>query len=213
MHMNTMDRIYKTGVVPVVVLKDANDALAAADALSSGGIDTLEITLRTDAALESIRIVANERPDLLLGAGTVVTLTQCKQALKAGARFIVSPGFDKEVAAYCIDNQIPVFPGCVTPSEIMAGLKLGLKIFKFFPAGIYGGLKAMHALAGPFGDVRFIPTGGINGENMQAYIETPFIHAVGGSWMCAAKDISEHAWGKIAALSQQAVGIVKQFRK
>ena len=192
--MEIMDRIYKTGVVPVVVLNDAADAVDTADALLAGDIDIMEITLRTPAALDSMRAIAKERPQVLMGAGTVVSLAQCKQALEAGARFIVSPGFDAEVVSYCMENGIPVLPGCVTPTEIMAGLKLGVKVFKFFPAGVYGGLSAMKALSGPFGGIKFVPTGGVNGENMKDYVEAAFIQAVGGSWMCSAKDISGHAW-------------------
>lgn len=210
--MEIMDRIYKTGVVPVVVLNDAADAVDTADALLAGGIDIMEITLRTPAALDSMRAIAKERPQVLMGAGTVVSLAQCKQALEAGARFIVSPGFDAEVVSYCMENGIPVLPGCVTPTEIMAGLKLGVKVFKFFPAGVYGGLSAMKALSGPFGGIKFVPTGGVNGENMKDYVEAAFIQAVGGSWMCSAKDISGHAWEKITVLSRQATEIVKAIR-
>ena len=210
--MEIMDRIYKTGVVPVVVLNDAADAVDTADALLAGDIDIMEITLRTPAALDSMRAIAKERPQVLMGAGTVVSLAQCKQALEAGARFIVSPGFDTEVVSYCMENGIPVLPGCVTPTEIMAGLKLGVKVFKFFPAGVYGGLSAMKALSGPFGGIKFVPTGGVNGENMKDYVEAAFIQAVGGSWMCSAKDISGHAWEKITALSRQATEIVKAIR-
>lgn len=210
--MEVMDRVYKTGIVPVVVLNSAADALATADALLAGNIDIMEITLRTAAAFESMQLIAAHRPNVLMGAGTVVTLDQCKKALEAGAKFIVAPGFDREVVSYCVDHSIPVLPGCVTPSEIMAGLKLGLQVFKFFPSAVYGGLKAMKALAGPFGSIKFIPTGGINAENMQEYIESPFVQAVGGSWMCTAKDISNHEWKKISSLSKQATDIVKKIR-
>lgn len=210
--MEIMDRIYKTGAVPVVVLNDASDAVATADALLAGGIDIMEVTMRTPAAIESMKRIAAERPEVLMGAGTVITLEQCKQVLEAGARFIVAPGFDPEVVSYCVENDIPVLPGCVTPTEIMAGLKMGLTVFKFFPAGVYGGLKAMKALSAPFGGIKFVPTGGVNGENMREYVEAPFIQAVGGSWMCTAKDISAHEWAKITALSKQATDIVKEVR-
>ena len=211
--MKIMERFYQTGVVPVVVLNDAADAISAADALLAGGIDIMEITMRTPAAIDSMKQIAEKRPEVLMGAGTVITLEQCKQALDAGARFIVAPGFDAEVVNYCVEKKVPVLPGCVTPTEIMAGMKLGLKVFKFFPAGVYGGLKAMKALSAPFGGIRFVPTGGVNGENMKEYVEVPFIHAVGGSWMCTAKDISAHEWEKITALSRQATEIVKQIRR
>lgn len=211
--MDIMDRFYKTGVVPVVVINDANDALTTADALLAGGIDIMEVTLRTSAGLDSIRLIAENRQQMLIGAGTVVTLKQCVEAVQAGAKFIVAPGFDAEVVSYCVDHSIPVLPGCVTPTEIMAAMKLGLKTFKFFPAGVYGGLEAMKALSGPFGGIRFVPTGGVNGENMQEYIEAPFIYAVGGSWMCTAKDIANHEWAKITELSRKATGIVCDARR
>ena len=202
--MDTLERIGKCFIVPVVVLDKVEDAVPTAKALAKGGVDVMEITLRTKAGLESIRQVAKNCPDVLVGAGTVITLAQCKEAIAAGAKFIVSPGFDCEVVEHCIAENISVTPGCVTPTEITAALKLGVKVVKFFPANVYGGLDAMKALAGPFGDVKFIPTGGISDKNLSEYVAIPFVHAVGGSWLCAKSDIAAGNFEKITALSKAA---------
>jgi len=207
--MDINARMKKCGVVPVVVMEKSEDAVNTAKALLTGGVDVMEITLRTAAGLDSIKLVADNCPDICIGAGTVVTLQQCKDAVNAGAQFIVSPGFDEEVVKWCVDNKIAIVPGCVTPTEIMAALKLGVNIIKFFPANVYGGLSAMKALAGPFGGVKFVPTGGVSGENLKEYISAPFIHAVGGSWLCDKKDISENNFEKITKLSREASDIVK----
>lgn len=202
--MDVMTRLANAGVVPVVVLDQAADAVPTAKAMLKGGIDVMEITFRTAAARDSIAAVAAECPEMLVGAGTVITLEQCKTAVAAGAKFIVSPGFDPEVVAWCVENNVPVTPGCVTPTEITAALKLGLKVVKFFPANVYGGLNAMKALSAPFGGVKFIPTGGVNAQNLAEYISAPFIHAVGGSWVCPKADIAAGNWEKITGLCAEA---------
>ena len=166
--MDILARLAAAAVIPVVVIDDAKDAVPAAKALLAGGVDVMEITFRTAAAADAIKAVAEHCPDMLVGAGTVITLDQCRKAAECGARFIVAPGFDEEVVRWCVENHIAVTPGCVTPSEIMAAMKLGLKVVKFFPAGVYGGLSAMKALSGPFGGIKFIPTGGVNGQNIAA---------------------------------------------
>ena len=148
--MEALERLAACGVVPVVVLENAADAVPTAKAMLAGGIDTMEITFRTAAAADSIRAVAAEVPDMFVGAGTVITLEQAKLAVECGAKFIVAPGFNEEVVAWCVENNIPVTPGCVTPTEIMMGMKAGLKVVKFFPANVYGGQKAIKALGGPF---------------------------------------------------------------
>ena len=199
-----INRLSVAAVVPVVVLDDAKDAVATAKALLAGGVDVMEITFRTAAAADSIKAVAENCRDMLVGAGTVITLEQCKQAVECGAKFIVSPGFDEEVVRWCVENGIAVTPGCVTPSEIMAAMKLGLTVVKFFPAGVYGGLSAMKALSGPFGGIKFIPTGGVNGQNIGDFIAAPFIHAVGGSWVCPKADIAAGNFEKITELCKQA---------
>jgi len=202
--MDIMERLHRAGIIPVVVLEDAKDAVSTAKALLAGGVDVMEITFRTAAAPEAIRAVAEGCPDMLVGAGTVVNLDQCQRAVDQGARFIVSPGFDRETVMWCVENNVAVVPGCVTPSEIMMAVKLGLNVIKFFPANVYGGLSAMKALSGPFGGVKFIPTGGVNGQNVAEYLAAPFIQAVGGSWLCSKKDIAEGNFDKISALCREA---------
>ena len=201
--MDVLKRMACAGIVPVVVLEDAKDAVPTAKAMVAGGIDVMEITFRTAAAADSIRAVAAEVPDMLVGAGTVVNLEQCKLAVECGAKFIVSPGYDEEVVSWCCDNGVAVCPGCVTPTEIMMALKHGLKVLKFFPANVYGGLGAIKALAGPFGGVKFIPTGGVNLQNVGEFIADSHIHAVGGSWVCPKADIAAGNFDKITELCKE----------
>ena len=209
--MTVLERMECAGVVPVVVLENAADAVPTANALAAGGLDVMEITFRTDAAADSIKAVAENCPDTLVGAGTVITLDQAKKAVECGAKFIVSPGFSEKVVAWCLENDIPVTPGCVTPTEITAAYDMGLRVVKFFPAGVYGGLNAMKNLNAPFNQVKFIPTGGVNAANLGEYAAAPFIHAVGGSWVCNKKDIAEHKFDKITALAKEAHEIALGF--
>ena len=210
--MNTADRMRRTGIVPVVVLDDAKDAVPTANALLAGGVSVMEITFRTAAAADSIKAVSENCPEMLVGAGTVVTLDQCKQALECGAQFIVSPGFEPEVVSWCVERNVPITPGCVTPTEIMAAMKLGLNVVKFFPAGVYGGLKAMKSLSAPFGGIKFIPTGGVGAKNLKEYLEAPFVYAVGGSWLCPKKEIAAGNFDAVTALCREASQIVKEVR-
>ena len=210
--MDILEAMRRTAVIPVVVLDDAKDAVPTAKALLAGGVDVMEITFRTAAAADSIKAVAENCPEMLVGAGTVVTLDQCKQALECGAKFIVSPGFDPEVVNWCAERNIPITPGCVTPTEIMAAMKLGLNVVKFFPAGVYGGLKAMKALSAPFGGVKFIPTGGVDAKNLKEYLEAPFVHAVGGSWLCPKNEIAAGNFDAVTTLCREASEIVKAVR-
>ena len=207
-----LDRLAAAGVVPVVVLDNAKDAVPAARALLAGGVDVMEITFRTAAAAGAIRAVSEGCPEMLVGAGTVVTLDQCRQALECGAKFIVSPGFDPEVVGWCAERSVPITPGCVTPTEIMAAIRLGVNVVKFFPAGVYGGLRAMKALSAPFGGVKFIPTGGVNAGNLKEYLEAPFVHAVGGSWLCPKKEIAAGNFDAVTALCREASQIVREVR-
>ena len=202
--MDVLARLAQAGVVPVVVLDDAKDAVPTAKAMLAGGVDVMEITFRTAAAADSIKAVADNCPDMLVGAGTVLNLTQCKLAVEMGAKFIVSPGFDAEVVDWCIANGVPVTPGCVTPTEITAAVNRGLKVIKFFPANVYGGLNAMKNLAAPFVGIKFLPTGGVNAANIKEYIDAPFIHAVGGSWVCPKDAVKAGDWDKITALCAEA---------
>lgn len=210
--MEVLERCRKTGVVPVVVLQEARLALPTADALAEGGVGIMEITLRTAAGLDSIKTISRERPDILVGAGTVITLEQCRQCVDNGAEFIVSPGFNAALVRWCVDNGVPVLPGCVTPTEIMAGLELGLTTFKFFPADVYGGLKGMKALSAPFGGVQFIPTGGVNGGNLEEYLKAPYVCACGGSWLCSKEDISRENFAGIRRLAAEAAAAVGRAR-
>ena len=198
--MDTFERFSHAGIVPVVVIDHAGDALPTARALLDGGVDVMEITFRTGA----IRAVSEGCPEMLVGAGTVITLAQCRQAVEAGARFIVAPGYDEEVVSWCVEKGVPILPGCVTPTEIMAAMKHGLTVLKFFPAGVYGGLSAMKALSGPFKGIKFVPTGGVGPQNAGEYGAAPFIHAVGGSWVCTQSDIASHNFERISQLCREA---------
>ena len=210
--MDVLARMRACGIVPVVVLENADDAVETAKAMLRGGVDLMEITFRTAAAPESIRRVAQQVPDMLVGAGTVVTLDQCKEAVACGAKFIVSPGFDEEVVAWCCERGIPVTPGCVTPTEIMGALKHGLKVLKFFPANVYGGLAALKSLSGPFGGVKFIPTGGVGPANLAEFAAAPMVHAVGGSWVCPKGDITAHSFDRIETLCREARQVIESTR-
>ena len=207
-----LNRVAEIGVVPVIAMNSAEQALPLADALLAGGLPVVEITFRTQAAAEVIRLLARERPELIVGAGTVVNVQQVHDAVEAGAKFLVSPGSDAEVIAEAIKLGVPITPGVVTPSEIMIGLKLGLKVFKFFPAENYGGLKTIKALSGPFPQIKILPTGGINQNNAAEYFKNPKIVAVGGSWMCTKDMISAGDFDAITEKSRAATDLFKEIR-
>ncbi|MBR3461209.1 MAG: bifunctional 4-hydroxy-2-oxoglutarate aldolase/2-dehydro-3-deoxy-phosphogluconate aldolase [Saccharofermentans sp.] len=210
--MTFTDRIFEAGIVPVVVLEKTEDAVPLANALLKGGISFMEITFRTACAAECIEIISKEVPDMTVGAGTVLNAEQAKLAVEKGAKFIVSPGLDEETVKWALANDIPVIPGCVTPTEIMKAISLGLKVVKFFPADVYGGIKAIKALAAPFGQVKFLPTGGVSEANLSDFTGNRSVAAVGGSWVCKKDDVLEHNWEKITALSENAVRIIKETR-
>ena len=210
--MLTVEQVAACGVVPVVVLDDAEQAVPTAKALLKGGINAMEITFRTAAAKASIARVAAAVPEMIVGAGTVINVEQLHDALDAGAKFIVSPGTSEEVIAEAVKLNVPIAPGVVTPSEIMVGLKYGLKVFKFFPAGTFGGLKTIKALCGPFPQIRFIPTGGINQDNAAEYFQNPKIVAVGGSWMVTKDMVNAGDFDGITAKSAAATALCKQIR-
>ena len=149
---------------------------------------------------------------MVVGAGTVLNVEQAKTAVKNGAKFIVSPGLDEETVRWAMENDIPVIPGCVTPTEIMKAISLGLKVVKFFPADVYGGIKAIKALSAPFGQIKFLPTGGVSEANLKDFIENNAVAAIGGSWVCKKDDIANHDWDKITSLSENAVKIIKETR-
>jgi 2-dehydro-3-deoxyphosphogluconate aldolase/(4S)-4-hydroxy-2-oxoglutarate aldolase len=190
-------------VVPVVVLDRADDAAPLADALAGGGIGCMEITFRTAAAAEAIASVAS-RDDVVVGAGTVTTAAQARTAIEMGSRFIVSPGFDDGVAAVCRERDIPYLPGVATATEVMRAVAAGLDVLKLFPAEAIGGLATLKALAGPFPDVRFVPTGGVDEARAASYLAHPAVLAVGGSWMVPRDAINAGDWGRVKELARGA---------
>jgi len=210
--MTVTDRISATYLVPVVVIDDAARAVDTAKAIFAGGVDIMEITLRTEAGLDSIEAAAKACPEILVGAGTVLSLEKCAAAIARGARFIVSPGFDPAIVEYCVKNGVDIFPGCVTPTEITAALNMGLTTVKFFPADVYGGIKAIKALAGPFPHVRFIPTGGVSLNNLADFI-SPHVRAVGGGWLCDKKAANAGDYAAITRACAESVEIVRNNRK
>ncbi len=209
--MTVKERIAKTYLVPVVVIKQIDHAIPAAKAMLAGGVDLMEITLRTEHGLNAIKQVSEACPEMLVGAGTVISVQQCKDAIANGAKFVVSPGFDADIVKYCIDHNITAVPGCVTPSEIMQALKLGLDVLKFFPADVYGGLKAIKALAGPFGGVKFVPTGGVGAANLSEFVHDS-VFAIGGGWLCSPKAMAEGDYDLITATCKEAVEIVAKAK-
>lgn len=210
--MNVSETIQKMGVVPVVVLNDAKDAAPLAKALVEGGLPCAEVTFRTEAAEESIRIMTTEYPEMFVGAGTVLTIDQVDRAVAAGAKFIVSPGFDPEIVDYCIEKDIPVYPGCITPSEVAQAVKRGLKVIKFFPAEQFGGVATIKALAAPYTGVKFMPTGGVSAKNLESYLSFDKIVACGGSWMVKGDLVKAGKFNEIKALVEEAVQLVADIR-
>lgn len=206
-------KFYDYGVVPVVVINDAKDALPLAEALIKGGLPCAELTFRTEAAEESIQLISQTYPEMLVGAGTVLTIDQVKRAVKAGARFIVSPGFDPEIVDYCITNEIVILPGCVTPSEVAQAVKRGLKVVKFFPAEQTGGVTMIKALAAPYTMVRFMPTGGIGIKNLKEYLSCDKVICCGGSWMVKKDMICNGEFDRITELTREAVETAKACRR
>jgi len=204
-----LDIIGETGLIPVVVIDEAKDAIPTANALLAGGIGVIEITMRTEAGLDAIKAISGSCPEMLVGAGTVLTLGQAKQCVDAGARFIVSPGLNRDQAEWCRKNNVALIPGCVTPTEIMSAAEMGINVLKFFPANIYGGLEAIKALAAPFGVLKFVPTGGVNERNLGEYAASPLVHAVGGSWVCNRADIAKGNFENITRLCREAVQVLR----
>ena len=206
------EKLSSYGVVPVVVLNDAKDAEPLAGALVRGGLGVAEVTFRTDAAEESIRIMCKAYPEMLVGAGTVLTTEQVDRAVNAGAQFIVSPGFDPEIVDYCISRDIPVYPGTITPSEVAQAVKRGLTVCKFFPAEQFGGVSTIKALAAPYTMVKFMPTGGVNLKNLRDYLSCDKIAACGGTWMAKGDMIKAGQVDEIEEITAEAAQIVKEIR-
>jgi 2-dehydro-3-deoxyphosphogluconate aldolase/(4S)-4-hydroxy-2-oxoglutarate aldolase len=208
-----INQIKACGIIPVIKIDDADDAVPLCRALSDGGLNAAEIMFRTEAAEEAIRRVAAEQPDMLLGAGTVLSVETVQKAVNAGARLIVSPGTNPEVVRYCVNNSIAIIPGVCTPTDIELGLSLGLTTLKFFPAEAAGGLKMLKAMSAPYTQVRFMPTGGIDEKNLAEYLREKSVLACGGSFMCTPELIKNKDWAEITRLSREAVNIKKAVDK
>ena len=206
-----MQVFYANGLLPVVVIDDARQAIPLARALWSGGLSCVEITLRTNAGIGAIEAIHNNYPKMFVGAGTVLCCEQAEQAVAAGAQFIVSPGFNPEVVKWCQQAGVPVFPGVATPSEVEAAMGMGLRELKFFPAEASGGTRMLKALSSPYQEVTFIPTGGIGIENLSAYLDLPNVGACGGSWLCPREMVSQGQYEQIERLTRQAVQQVQGF--
>ncbi len=206
-------KIEELGIVPVVVLQDAKDAKPLAEALCDGGLPCAEVTFRTEAAEESIRIMTEAFPQMLVGAGTVLTTAQVDAAVAAGAKFIVSPGFDPEIVDYCLEKKIPVFPGCITPSEIAQAVKRGLRVVKFFPAEQFGGVATIKALSAPYVGLKFMPTGGVSASNLKDYFGCKSVIACGGSWMVKGDLIAAGKFDEIRQMTAEAVKLAGEIRK
>jgi len=206
-----LQRVGDIGLVPVIRLESAGKAVGLGRALIAGGIPVAEVTFRTAAAEAAIRAMSAELPDLLVGAGTVMTVDQAERALAAGARFIVSPCWVDEVVAFCLERRIPVLPGVVHPDGVAKGLALGLEVLKFFPAGASGGIAMLDALAGPFGSARFVPTGGIDAGNLSSYARRANVLAIGGSWMVRPELVEAEDWAGVERLCREAVFALHDF--
>ena len=207
-----LDQFEQMKVVPVVAIQNARDAMQLADTLIEGGLPCAEITFRTAAAIDAMRIMAG-REDILVGAGTVLKVDQVKAAIDVGARFMVSPGFNPKVVGYCVENDILIAPGICTPSDIEAALDFGLGVLKYFPAEAFGGLKTLKAVSGPYGSVKFVPTGGIGPSNLVDYLRFPKTLACGGTWIAKSNLISDGNFSQILSNATEAVNLVKKARQ
>jgi 2-dehydro-3-deoxyphosphogluconate aldolase/(4S)-4-hydroxy-2-oxoglutarate aldolase len=214
--MEAMDALFETlgsiGLVPVVRLDKPESAGRLAEALLAGGLPCAEITFRARGAPQAIRAIADGFPNLVLGAGTVLQVDQARQAVDAGARFIVSPGISRSVVEWCQKTSVPVMPGIATPTEILSAMEYGLSVLKVFPIEALGGVPLIEAIAAPFGDVRLVPTGGVTSDNLASYLRLPAVLAVGGSWMVAPKLLGSDRFDEVERLARQAVAMVAQAR-
>lgn len=207
-----IQKISETGIIPVVKIDNAKDAVPLANALRAGGINCAEITFRTDAAEEAIHLIHEAFPDMLIAAGTVLTPEQADKAINAGASAIVSPGLNPEVVKHCNQKQYPIIPGVCTPSEVETAMSLGLKYLKFFPAEAAGGIKMIKAMSAPYSMVKFMPTGGISTANVAEYLNCKAVFACGGSWMVPAEKITNGEFEEIKALTKEASQLLKEIK-
>jgi 2-dehydro-3-deoxyphosphogluconate aldolase/(4S)-4-hydroxy-2-oxoglutarate aldolase len=206
-----LEKLSKLGIVPVIALNNAADASPLAKALCDGGLPCAEVTFRTDAAAESIQIMTREFPDMLVGAGTVLTTEQVDAAIQAGAKFIVSPGLNPKIVKYCVDKGILIIPGCTNPSDIEQAIECGLEVVKFFPAEACGGLEMIKAMSAPYSKMKFMPTGGINAKNLNSYLDYNRIVACGGSWMVSQDLIANGDFDRITELTKDAISSMLGF--
>ncbi len=207
-----LTKIQEIGIIPVVVLDRVEDALPLGKVLCEGGLPCAEVTFRTEAAEEAIRVMSKNFPDMLVGAGTVLTTEQVDRAVVAGAKFVVSPGLNPRIVKYCVEKGVVIVPGCANPSDIEQALENGLEVVKFFPAEAIGGLKMIKAMAAPYIGVKFMPTGGINATNVREYLAYDRIVACGGSWMVSGSMIKAGKFDEITELVKEAAEIVKESR-
>lgn len=204
--------LYKTGIVPVIKIDNAEQAVPLAKALLAGGIHSAEITFRTPAAAKAIEKISENLPEMFVCAGTVLSADQAQLAASCGAKAIISPGTNPEVVAWCRERGMPVYPGCATPTEIESAMAMGLSTVKLFPAEVVGGVKMLKALAGPYQNIKFMPTGGISPENVTDYLKLPNVIACGGSWLCPGKAVEQSDWETITALAKEAAQLVSSVR-
>ena len=206
------EKVHELAIIPVVVLDDVADAKPLADALVAGGMPSAEVTFRSACAADVIRAMRAAQPQMAVGAGTVLSVEQVDEAIEAGAEFIVSPGFDADVVRHCQERGVPVFPACVTPTEIIAARKLGIEVTKFFPAAQYGGLATINALSAPFVGHRFMPTGGVSASNVAEFLSNPHVIACGGTWMVKADLIRQGRFDEVERLAREAMEIAHSVR-
>ena len=207
-----IEKISAMGVVPVVAIENASDVGGLGDALIGGGLPCAEITFRTAAAASAIRNLCNSHPGILVGAGTVLTKSDAETAVDAGASFVVTPGFDGDLVDWCLGQRIPVIPGVMTPTDINAAINRKLNVLKFFPAEAAGGVKTLKAISGPYGNIKFVPTGGITLGNLEEYLSLPNVVACGGSWLVKKDQISSGEFDTIESLVREAVQLVDRIR-
>lgn len=211
--MNQIHEIlHSTGIIPVIKIDDASKAIDMANALIRGGLPAAEITFRTDAAADSIRLISQNVHGIFVCAGTILTPEQAELAVECGAKAIISPGTNKKVVRWCQEHRIPVFPGCATPTEVEAALDMGLDTVKLFPAEVVGGVKMLDALSGPYGNVKFMPTGGISTKNAAEYLSRKNVVACGGSWICPPELLNSGSFGEIERIASEAAAIVHEIR-
>lgn len=209
--MTVAEKIGLMGLVPVVVFDSMEHVTKTAKAMIEGGLPIMEITLRTEHGLPAIKKISEDYPEILLGAGTVLNLQQAKDAVNAGAKFIVSPGLNDEIVEWCINNNILITPGAVTPTEIEHALSLGLNVIKFFPANVYGGVNGCKALYGPYGMIKFVPTGGVSLNNLSEFVDKKYIHAIGGGWLCNRADIKAGNSDKVIQSVKDSISVMLGF--